>query len=276
MDEALNEAMEVMAETSAVVEVEAEMVREFATIGEVYEDGVSLIFDGETEPSQKHYLCNRCCYFAPGDRVRILADGGTYIVEYPVGAPLQRDRGIPAGGDADQVLTKNTNGDYDVGWKAVNGVPSGGSNGQVLTKSASGAGWETPSYVPSGGSNGQVLTKNASGAGWADVNAVPSGGSTGQVLTKTASGAGWQTPNYVPSSGTTGYVLTKTADGATFQKAPAEMAAEKVTNLYTTGANRYSNSYVIQFKTGGTSGDNAKKFYIRMGTSGTWYQITTS
>ena len=59
----------------------------FATIGEVYEDGVSLIFDGEEEPSEKHYKTNAFVVFKKGDRVRIISDSGTYVVEYPVGNP---------------------------------------------------------------------------------------------------------------------------------------------------------------------------------------------
>lgn len=43
----------------------------FATVGEVYEDGVSLIFDGTSEPTQKHYKVNSGVIFKAGDRVRI-------------------------------------------------------------------------------------------------------------------------------------------------------------------------------------------------------------
>lgn len=59
----------------------------FATIGTVHGDGVTLIFDGEAEATAKHYKCNAFCVFAAGDRVRIIKDSGTYIVEYPVGVP---------------------------------------------------------------------------------------------------------------------------------------------------------------------------------------------
>lgn len=60
----------------------------FATIAGVYSDGVTLIFDGEEEPSQKRYLCNTYAKFAKGQRVRIIKDSGTYIVEYPIGPPI--------------------------------------------------------------------------------------------------------------------------------------------------------------------------------------------
>lgn len=98
----------------------ATIVRNFAIIGAVYEDGVSLIFDGETDPTEKHYLCNTNVYFSPGDRVRILEDSGTYIVEYVVGSPKRnRTVGLPPGGSAGQVLTKDTTTDGDASWKAA-------------------------------------------------------------------------------------------------------------------------------------------------------------
>lgn len=59
----------------------------FATIGEVYDDGVSLIFPGETEPGKKHYKVNTLGVYSSGQRVKVIKDSGTYIVEYPVGNP---------------------------------------------------------------------------------------------------------------------------------------------------------------------------------------------
>ena len=57
-----------------------------ATISTVYADGVSLIFDGQTEPTAKHYKVNTSVYFQHGDRVKVTKDSGTYIVEYVVGS----------------------------------------------------------------------------------------------------------------------------------------------------------------------------------------------
>lgn len=57
-----------------------------ATISAVYSDGVSLIFDGQTEPTAKHYKVNTSVYFQPGNRVKVTKDSGTYIVEYVVGS----------------------------------------------------------------------------------------------------------------------------------------------------------------------------------------------
>lgn len=51
----------------------------FATIDQIYDDGITLIFDGEETASEKHYKCNSFCIFAPGQRVRIIKDSGTYV-----------------------------------------------------------------------------------------------------------------------------------------------------------------------------------------------------
>lgn len=59
----------------------------FATVGAVYNDGLSLIFDGESSASSKHYRCNSSVLFTAGDRVKITADSGTYVVDYVVGSP---------------------------------------------------------------------------------------------------------------------------------------------------------------------------------------------
>lgn len=44
----------------------------FATIDQIYDDGITLIFDGEETASEKHYKCNSFCIFAPRQRVRII------------------------------------------------------------------------------------------------------------------------------------------------------------------------------------------------------------
>lgn len=59
----------------------------FATVGEIFADGITLIFDGQTTASEKHYKCNAFEVFAAGQRVKIAKDSGTYVVEYPVGEP---------------------------------------------------------------------------------------------------------------------------------------------------------------------------------------------
>lgn len=78
----------------------------FATIKAVHDDGVTLSFDDGSE-SQKHYKVNSGVIFNAGDRVRILEDNGTYVVEYVVGRPI---KAINAGtantaGSADKLST---------------------------------------------------------------------------------------------------------------------------------------------------------------------------
>jgi hypothetical protein len=58
----------------------------FATITGVFDDGVTLLFDDGTE-STKHYKVNRAVIFGIGDRVKVQAASGTYVVEYPIGNP---------------------------------------------------------------------------------------------------------------------------------------------------------------------------------------------
>ncbi len=159
------------------------LVRAFATVGAVYADGLSLIFDGETEPTEKHYLCNTSVYFQTGDRVRLAEDSGTYIVEYVVGPPKQaRTVGIPAGGTTGQTLSKTSDADFAAAWTdAAHELPSGGSANQVLTKNSAAnydvkwAAVPNPAHeLPSGGTDGQLLTKNGSTAyavKWADAPA---------------------------------------------------------------------------------------------------------
>lgn len=175
-------------------------LQNFATVGAVYADGLSLIFDGEAAPSEKHYRCNTSIFFQAGDRVRIFKDSGTYVVEYVVGAPAQTPTvGIPAGGEKDQVLTKTDAEDFDADWQTPRYVPADGTTGHVLTKTASGATFQAaPSGLPSGGTAGQILKKTATGAAWGDEKTeLPSGGSNGQVLKKTASGSEWG--DYIPT-----------------------------------------------------------------------------
>lgn len=77
-----------MTEDNVFVEDEAPKKQiNFATVAGVYNDGLSLRFDGEDTPSEKHYKCNSFAVFKVGDRVRIIEDSGTYVVEYPIGNP---------------------------------------------------------------------------------------------------------------------------------------------------------------------------------------------
>lgn len=183
----------------ANVEFDAEEVNNFATVGAVYSDGVSLIFDAQQEEgaSEKHYKCNSGIRISAGDRVKLLKDSGTYVVEYVVGEPGDT-REIPSGGSSGQVLMKTGSGSNAYEWRTftISGtLPTGGTTGQYLVKNSStnyDAKWQTLSVsgtLPAGGSTGQFLKKssyNDYACSWASGGLVPAGGSTGQYLKKSS------------------------------------------------------------------------------------------
>lgn len=142
----------------------------FATVGTVYSDGVTLIFDGQETATEKHYKCNTAILFHAGDRVKIASDSGTYVVEYIVGSP-GADAPIPKGGTSGQVLSKKSNSDGDVVWKNISSgsttgkLPSGGTTGQYLKKKSNSdydAEWST---LPSSGGSSSGSTDRLVGSG---------------------------------------------------------------------------------------------------------------
>ena len=72
----------------------------FATVGTIYDDGMTLVWDESGAESQKHYKCNSFAVFHEGERVRLVKDGGTYVVEYAVGTPKKSFRADTAGSAA--------------------------------------------------------------------------------------------------------------------------------------------------------------------------------
>ena len=108
--------------------------------------------------------------------------------------------GLPEGGTAGQILTKNSETNGDASWQnPPTSIPSGGEKGQVLTKNGDTDGdvsWQdAASGLPEGGTAGQVLYKKADGAEWKDLpeqqKELPEGGTAGQILTKNSSGVEW-------------------------------------------------------------------------------------
>lgn len=79
----------------------------FATISEIFEDGVTLLFDGLDAPTTKRYKVNAFVVFQPDDRVRVIKDSGTYVVEYPVGNPRTEFKADNAT-NADHATTADT------------------------------------------------------------------------------------------------------------------------------------------------------------------------
>lgn len=179
--------------------VMTELEVRFATVGAVYSDGVTLIFDGQEAATEKHYKCNTAILFHAGDRVKIASDSGTYVVEYIVGSP-GADAPIPKGGSYGQVLTKKSSTDGDVVWKNITQsttgkLPAGGTTGQYLKKSSATdyeAEWATlGGTLPTGGTAGQYLKKNSAtdySAEWVTLSGLlPTGGIAGQYLKKSSS-----------------------------------------------------------------------------------------
>lgn len=62
----------------------------FATVGTIGNSGMTLIFDGSAE-SAKAYKANINALFKAGQRVKVAKVRGTYIVEYPVGNPNDKE-----------------------------------------------------------------------------------------------------------------------------------------------------------------------------------------
>lgn len=195
-----------------------------ATIVEIFEDGVTLIFDGQEEATDKHYKCNTSAVLAVGDRVMLDAESGTYVVAYAVGNPNggggEESHELPAGGEDGQVLMKDGADDYTVKWGTVHQLPAGGSIGQVLRKKSN-AGWDVEwgsvsRDVPTGGTDGQVLLKNGTtdyALKWGDLKGLPTGGALGQVLRKKSAvnyDVEWGSiSGLLPTGGTAGQYLKK-------------------------------------------------------------------
>jgi hypothetical protein len=58
-----------------------------ATVAAKHADGLSLIFDGQTDATTKHYKCNTAVNFAAGSRVVCLRISGSWIVAFAFGNP---------------------------------------------------------------------------------------------------------------------------------------------------------------------------------------------
>lgn len=213
-----------MDETTTAVEQQESVEIRMATIAEIFEDGVTLIFDGQEEATDKHYKCNTSAKLAVGDRVMLDSESGTYVVAYAVGNPSGGGEGsheLPAGGTDGQVLTKDGTTDYTVKWGTIHQVPAGGTTGQVLRKKSSTAydlEWGSISRdVPTGGTNGQVLLKDGAtdyAVKWGDIKGVPPGGSLGQVLRKKSAAnydLEWGSIGALPTGGTSGQYLKKSS-----------------------------------------------------------------
>ena len=59
-----------------------------ATVVGVYADGIALRLPGETAAGEKHYPYNATIAFETGQLVHLCREGGTLIVEYPIGGGM--------------------------------------------------------------------------------------------------------------------------------------------------------------------------------------------
>ena len=139
-------------------------------IGHVYEDGVTLILDGEE--SEKHYKVDGSIPLVEGQRVIVGEVSGTFVVLSAFGAP-DGNSIIPSGGTNGQFLTKDGNDGLTLKWTTLSLsdlLPTGGSNGQVLTKdstAALGAKWASvPGTITAYGTEGMFLHSTGNGMNW--------------------------------------------------------------------------------------------------------------
>lgn len=144
---------------------------QFATVATVESDGVTLLFDGESEAGAKVYKTAAGVVLAPGDRVKVCRDSGTVVVEYAIGTPGSSPaevHGIPAGGTERQVLTKSSDADYAVNWEDPPvGVPDGGAENQMLTADSNGApAWSTIRFRVASGFSGKIEYSIDGGTTW--------------------------------------------------------------------------------------------------------------
>ena len=212
-------------------DLETEREYRIATVATVEADGLTLLFDGEEQASEKHYRANTTAQFAAGQRVVVQRISGSYVVMFPIGEPGKDapKNYIPSGGSDGAALVKDGTKDYKLKWSTdlANHIPAGGTSGQMLIKDGAtdfALKWsDVPkNYIPAGGSDGQLLAKNGTTAyalKWvSETNYIPAGGTDGQILAKngaTAYSLKWiaAPENHIPSGGTDGQMLVK--NGAT-------------------------------------------------------------
>lgn len=83
---------------------------QLATVGAVYEDGLTLVFDGQEAATEKHYKCNTAIAFKAGDRVKVARISGSYVVEYVVGSPNSGGVGVSELVNGNYKVTLDANG----------------------------------------------------------------------------------------------------------------------------------------------------------------------
>lgn len=131
----------------------------FATIGDVYDDGISLIFPGAEEASEKHYRANLYCKFAKGQRVYLAKDSGTYVVLLPVGIPGSKKV------KADSATTATTATKADTATTANSASKADKAESLVTKRTISLTGAVTGSGTFDGSQNVEITTAMSSSGG---------------------------------------------------------------------------------------------------------------
>lgn len=202
------EQLEQIIEQSEIVEEEAskETTVQLATISTIESDGVTITLDGNDDATDKHYKANTGILFKVGDRVKVVKESGSYIVEYPVGVP-NSNLMVPSGGTTGQVLSKASDDSYDFAWTtATNPLPSGGAKNALLIKDSAQSydvAWGSVSDILPSGTAGQYLKKTSTGVEWGSApspSALVSGANSltlsSQTLTPSSSSINFGTSLY--------------------------------------------------------------------------------
>lgn len=139
----------------------------FATIGQIYDDGMSLIFPGAEGPSEKHYKANLYCKFEAGQRVYIAKDSGTYVVLFPVGISgskqIVSDKATTAetAGKADSANTANSANTAKTAQTANSATSA--NNASTANKATTADRWTTARTISFSGDTSGSLSIDGSG-----------------------------------------------------------------------------------------------------------------
>lgn len=220
---------------TAATEVESLAIPEpqdatFATIDKIFDDGVTLIFDGQEFATEKHYKVNSFAIFKEQDRVRIIKDSGTYVVEYTVGKPKKTFNADTADSaktaqtatsatTAQSATKAETATSATTAETATNATKATNADSATSATSAE----KAAALIDAASSSSKVYLKISSsklsfGSSATSMYEVPklglpTGGSSGQVMVKTGSSdgaAGWSTlSGLLPTGGSANQVLAK-------------------------------------------------------------------
>lgn len=127
---------------------------ELATVKSIKADGLELVFDGLSESDGKVYPCNACVEFRVGDRVKVKKISGTYVAEYPLGAPGSRVGG--GEGDEPTTVSRLVNGNYITSLNGGTFANAGTSNAALGSATKPWAGLYTTGNISLGNTSAKI------------------------------------------------------------------------------------------------------------------------